>query len=99
MVGDGLEHSRSFRTKAEGERYRSLLTHAKTVGEPFDDLSGEPLSWRPGPLRRPSSHLGPVLVGGGVAGVGARTRASAMEALVRFVPLLVAPDASALRPA
>ena len=45
----GKQHSRSFRTKAEGERFRSLLTHAKTVGEPFDELVGEPLSWQPSP--------------------------------------------------
>ncbi len=45
----GKQHSRSFRTKGEGERYRSLLTYAKTTGEAFDELSGEPLAWQPSP--------------------------------------------------
>jgi len=92
----GRQHSRSFRTKAEGERFRSLLTHAKTVGEPFDELVGEPLSWQPSPddvtvyvwARRWLIEEWPEWA--------PRTRTSALEAIVRFVPLLVSPAAAAV---
>ncbi len=89
----GKQHSRSFRTKTEGERYRSLLSHAKTTGEVFDELTGEPLAWRPGPgdvqahawVRRWLAEEWPEWA--------PRTRASAVEALARFVPLMVVLEA------
>jgi integrase len=94
----GKRHSKSFRTKLEAERYRSLLVHAKTVGELFDESAGEPLAWRPSPqdvqvhtwVRRWLAEEWPEWA--------PRTRVSAVEALARFVPLLVASDATAAPP-
>jgi integrase len=89
----GRHRSRSFRTKAEAERYRSLLMHAKTIGERFDEVGGEPASWLPGAsdmqvhvwtrrwLAEQWNEWQP------------RTRTSAMEALARFVPLVVVASA------
>ena len=94
-------HSKSFRTRTEAEGYRSLLTHAQTLGEPFDEVTGEPLSWRPSPddvqvhiwARRWLAEEWPEWA--------PRTRVSAVEAIARFVPLLLAADApgAAHRPA
>jgi integrase len=92
----GKQHSRSFRTKAEGERFRSLLTHAKTVGEPFDELAGEPLSWQPRPDDVPVHVWARRWLIEEWPEWAPRTRTSALEALARFVPLLVAPDATAV---
>ena len=91
----GKRHSKSFRTRSEAERYRSLLTHARTVGEEFDTIGGEPLSWRPRAddvqvhvwVRRWLAEEWPEWA--------PRTRVSALEPLVRFIPLLVTPDAPA----
>jgi integrase len=44
---DGRQRSTSFPTKAEADRYRSLLVTAVTKGESFDDDTGEPISWQP----------------------------------------------------
>jgi hypothetical protein len=40
---DGRQRSKSFRTRAEAERYRALLLQAVTAGERFDDATGEPV--------------------------------------------------------
>ena len=42
---DGRFRSRSFRTRAEADRYRSQLVAAATSGEAFDIDSGEPVTW------------------------------------------------------
>lgn len=90
---EGRQHSRSFRTKTEAERFRGLLVHARTTGEPFDTSRGEPLSWCPAPdeikvhvwakrwLEEQWTEWQP------------RTRVSALEALARFVPLVVPAEA------
>lgn len=39
---DGRQRSRSYRTKAEGERFRSGLMVAVQSGEAFDGATGEP---------------------------------------------------------
>jgi hypothetical protein len=91
---DGRQRSRAFRTKAEAERYRSLLMHAQHAGEYFDDHSGEPVSWLPRPddvsmhtwARRWLAEQWPEW--------RPRTRVSAVEALARLVPLLVPSSAS-----
>lgn len=91
----GRQRSRSFRTKAEADRYRSKLLHAKTEGETFDVEGGEPISWGPKEgdakvhvwARRWLAEQWPEWQ--------PRTRVSAMEALVRFVPLVVHPSAPA----
>ena len=84
---DGRHRSKSFRTKSEAERYRSVLLRSVHEAERFDPATGEPHSWSP--------------TGGGL-GVhrwarqwlreqwpewAPRTRASAIEALARFVVL------------
>jgi integrase len=95
----GRHRSRSFRTKSEAERYRSLLVHAKTIGERFDEATGEPATWLPGAsdlqlhvwtrhwLAEQWHEWQP------------RTRTSAMEALARFVPLVVLSSAPPPPPA
>lgn len=42
---DGQQRTKSFRTRAEADRYRSVLVHAVTRGERFDHRTGEPVSW------------------------------------------------------
>ena len=44
---DGPQRSRAFRTKAEAERFRSLLLEATHDGDRFDMTTGEPGSWQP----------------------------------------------------
>ncbi|MFN0029777.1 MAG: tyrosine-type recombinase/integrase [Acidimicrobiales bacterium] len=43
---DGKQRSKSFRTKSEADRYRTLLHHAVQQGERFDQATGEPESWQ-----------------------------------------------------
>jgi integrase len=43
---DGPQRSRAFRTKAEAERFRSLLLQAIHDGDKFDTATGEPGSWQ-----------------------------------------------------
>src|SRR5688572_5050683 len=42
---DGRQTTRSFRTRVEADRFRSLLVQAVTAGDRFDRRSGEPASW------------------------------------------------------
>src|SRR5262245_6023063 len=44
---DGKEHNKSFRVRAQADRYRSRLLVANHDGEWFDRRTGEPESWRP----------------------------------------------------
>lgn len=92
---DGRQRSRSFRTKAEAERYRSELVHAKTVGEIFDRQGGEPASWRPSAHDVQAHAWTRRWLGEEWPEWAPRTRVSNLEALVRFVPLLVGRDALA----
>ena len=86
---DGRQRSRTFATKAEADRVRMLLAHAQHRGEAFDEETGEPLSWRPAETgvtvyawaRRWLAEQWPEWQ--------PRTRDSAVEAIVRFVPLAV----------
>ena len=43
---DGRHRSKSYRTKAEAERYRSELLKAVHAGGRFDETTGEPESWQ-----------------------------------------------------
>ena len=88
---DGHHRSRSYRTKAEAERYRSELLKAIHAGDRFDLDTGEPVSWSL-PLadlgvhqwaRRWLAEQWPEWQ--------PRTRASAVEALARFTWLAVKP--------
>src|SRR6266536_2036523 len=90
---DGRQRSKAFSTKAEAERYRSLLVHAQHAGERFDEQTGEPASWLPMPedvqvhvwARRWLAEQWPEWQ--------PRTRTSAVQALARFVAVLVPPTA------
>jgi hypothetical protein len=46
---DGRMVSRSFRTRVEADRFRSLLVQAVTTDEAFDLRTGEPTSWSAAP--------------------------------------------------
>lgn len=92
---DGHMVSRSFRTRVEADRFRSVLLQAVTAGEPFDRETGEPVSWSAPPpeaasltvfnwTRRWLAEQWPEWQ--------PRTRRSAIEALCRFVPLVIADD-------
>jgi integrase len=86
---DGRHRARAWRTKAEADHHRSQLLMALRSGERFDAATGEPKSW----LRDAGAD---VQVHNWVRRWLAeqwpewqpRTRASALEALARFVPLV-----------
>lgn len=92
---DGRQKSRSFRTKAEADRFRVELLKAAEGGDRFDPDTGEPSSWV-----QPLADLG---VHQWVRRWLAeewpewqpRTRASASEALARFTALAVKPGVEA----
>ena len=44
---DGRQRSKSFHTRAEADRFRSLLMNAVQRGERFDEVTGHPSSWQP----------------------------------------------------
>jgi len=86
---DGRQRSKSYRTKAEAERYRSELFKAVHAGDRFDPETGEPSSWNL-PLadlgihtwaRRWLAEQWPEWQ--------PRTRTSAVEALARFTSLTI----------
>ena len=96
---DGNQFSRGHRTRSEADHFRSGLLAAQRNGERFDGTSGEPLSW---------AASGEIKIHDWVRRwVGEqwpewqpRTRNSAVEALSRFVPLVVrsgSPPADGLR--
>jgi integrase len=86
---NGKDFSRSFRTKAEAERVRSGLLVAVQTGEGFDDTTGEPLSWQPLPEQMQTHEWARRWLAEQWPDWAPRTRASAVEALTRLVPLLV----------
>lgn len=92
---EGPQHSRSFRTRAESDRFRSFLVEAQRRGEPFSIDSGEPESWQPqaGDVR--CHEWARRWLAEHWAEWQPRTRASAVEALGRFLPLVVTTDALA----
>lgn len=89
----GRQRSRAFRTKAEAERYRSALLVAQQSGEAFDDLTGEPVSWQPLADEAQAHEWARRWLAEQWPEWAPRTRASAVEALTRLVPLLVLPTA------
>lgn len=86
---DGPQHSRAFRTRVEADRFRSFLVQALQRGERFAVETGEPESWSPRAgdvqchdwARRWLAEQWPEWQ--------PRTRFSAVEALARFVPIVV----------
>ena len=84
---DGRHRSRSYRTKAEAERYRSELLKAVHAGDRFDLDTGEPESWQL-PLADLRVHQwARRWLGEQWAEWQPRTRDSAVEALARFCSL------------
>lgn len=86
---EGRHRSRSFHRKVEAERYRSELLRAVHDGVRFDPMTGEPERWQ-----QPLGDLGVHVwarrwVEGEWDEWAARSRKSALEALARFLPLVV----------
>lgn len=90
---DGRDRTKAFRTRGEADRYRALLVNAVAKGERFGARSGEPESWVP--------DAGHVAVHAWVRRWLAeqwpewqpRSQRSVVEAMCRFVPLVVRADA------
>ena len=94
-VVDGDEHSKSFRTQPEADRRRSRLLVAQQDGEWFDPRTGEPESWAPGAHHMALYEWARQWVADEWQTWAPRTRRSQLEALARFLPLVVdakAPD-------
>ena len=90
---DGRHRSKSFRTRAEADRYRGSLLQAVQAGDRFDAASGEPESWQPA-LRDVGVHdWARRWLGEQWSEWQPRTRTSATEALARFITLAVEPAA------
>jgi integrase len=96
---NGRQRSRSFRTRPEADRYRSGLLVAQQSGERFDDQTGEPVSWQPLPDQVQVHVWARQWLGEQWPEWAPRTRASAVEALTRLLPLLVPPTAPPQPPA
>lgn len=91
----GRQRSRSFRTKAEADRFRTGLLVAVQSGEAFDEATGEPVSWQPLPDQVQAHDWARRWLAEQWPEWAPRTRVSAVEALTRLVPLLVPPTAPA----
>ena len=86
---DGRHRSKSFRTRIEADRYRGLLLQAVQEGGRFDETTGEPESWQT-PLADVRVHeWSRRWLAEQWQEWQPRTRASATEALARFVTLTV----------
>ena len=84
---DGRHRSKSFRTRAEADRYRSLLLQAVQAGGRFDETTGEPESWQT-PLRDLRVHeWSRRWLAEQWQEWQPRTRTSATEGLARFVTI------------
>ena len=92
---DGRHRSKSFRTRIEADRYRGLLLQAVQEGGRFDETTGEPESWQT-PLAEVRVHeWSRRWLAEQWQEWQPRTRASATEALARFVTLAVERGAKA----
>ena len=86
---DGSQRSRAFRTKAEAERFRSLLLQAVHDGDKFDTATGEPGSWQV-PLSDMTLYAwGRRWLSEQWVEWQPRTRKSAIESLAKLVMLAV----------
>ena len=86
---DGRHRSKSFRTRAEADRYRSLLLQAVQAGGRFNETTGEPESWQT-PLRDLRVHeWSRRWLAEQWQEWQPRTRTSATEGLARFVTTAV----------
>lgn len=89
----GRQRSKAFRTRVEADRYRSALLVAVQSGEAFDPTTGEPASWEPMPDEVHVYEWARRWLGEQWPEWAPRTRTSAVEAIARFVPLVVVPTA------
>lgn len=90
---EGRQRSRAFRTRAEADRYRSGLLVAHQSGVPFDAATGEPMAWEPAPGDVQVHMWARAWLAEQWPDWAPRTRASAVDALARFVPLVALPVA------
>lgn len=86
---DRRQHSRSFATKATAERFRTDLLLAEKSGGRFDASSGLPATWQQADNDERVDVWARRWVGEQWFEWAPRTRASALESLSRFLPLLV----------
>jgi integrase len=86
---DGRHRSKSFRTRVESERYGGLLLQSVQAGGRFDETTGKPESWQT-PLRDVRVHdWSRRWLAEQWQEWQPRTRASATEALARFIAIAV----------
>ncbi len=85
----GRQRTRSFRTRVEADRYRSHLLRAVTDGEPFDATTGEPATWNREAEELTVHRWAQRWIAEQWPEWQPRTRRSALEALTRFLPLVV----------
>jgi len=97
-VVDGKQSSRSFRSRALADRFRASILLAHDDGDEFDRASGEPLSWTPMPGDTQTHQWARRWLADQWTEWQPRTRRSAIEALVKFVPLVVSSQAPAPPP-
>lgn len=84
---DGRHRGKSFRTRVEADRYRSLLMQAVQAGGRFDETTGEPESWQT-PLREVRVHeWSRRWLAEQWQEWQPRTRVSATESLARFITI------------
>lgn len=84
---DGPQKSRAFRTKAEAERFRSLLLQAVHNGERFDSATCEPAPWSTPFADMTVYEWAQQWLGQEWGEWQPRTRTSAVESLAKFVML------------
>jgi integrase len=92
-VVDGKQSSRSFRSRALADRFRASILLAHDDGEEFDRSSGEPVTWTPLPGDTQIHQWARRWLADQWTEWQPRTRRSAVEALVKFVPLVVSSQA------
>lgn len=91
---DGRARGKAFKTRSEAEAFRSELLLAKRLGERFDSDTGEPAAWSPPPAETKIHNWSRRWISEQWPEWQPRTRASAIEALTRFIPLLSASRAT-----
>ena len=92
-VVDGKQSSRSFRSRALADRFRASILLAHDDGEELDRASSEPVSWTPLPGDTQIHQWARRWLADQWTEWQPRTRRSAVEALVKFVPLVVSSQA------
>ena len=86
---DGRHRSKSFRTRIEADRYRGRLLQAVQDGGRFDDTSGEPDAWQTPLADLRMYEWARRWLAEQWSEWQPRTRASAVEALARFVTIAI----------